>query len=236
MSTPPRNPILDLFSTSDRNAYHVPHLQENVLAACDEITQLALAHTCVLYYGFYEALFLKSLTTCGIQLDVRDPTVVVVQHATAKLITTSDPYYSKTSSAKYRVEYHYVPATEKELATVIHKGTVFRCYAFELWERPLYIPEPVWATEDLSRYKGVVTPGGIVLSSCFSVYDSMFGGGYVETWEIPASSANDKTGFTLADFRDLYSGRYKASKTGGSPEKRYSKVCLFVCAATFFPS
>jgi hypothetical protein len=46
---------------------------------------------------------------------------------------------------------------------------------------------------------------------------------FCKVWKIPESST--KKGFTVADYRDLYVGRYKKEKNGGSPHKIYSKVC-----------
>ncbi|KAJ7736938.1 hypothetical protein B0H16DRAFT_112286 [Mycena metata] len=215
------NQILNLFANSGVLC-NVPHIQENVLAECDNLAQLALSHTCVLYREIYDDLRISKIELGDVAFDVRDPDVVLISHYTAKKDTPSARLHCMWNSdpnSKYLVKKVRKPATEKELAAIVIKKQVFICLSFELWAPPPGISEAEWYSDD--GYKGIMTPGGVVLSKCRGVYDSMFGGGNIEYWKIPESST--KMGFTVADYRDLYVGRYKKEKKGGSPHKIYSK-------------
>ncbi|KAJ7104548.1 hypothetical protein C8R43DRAFT_963759 [Mycena crocata] len=182
------NQIRNLFANSTL-VYNVPHIQKNVLAEYDQLSQLALSHTCGLYRDIHENFRLATLTIRDVGFDVRNPDLVFIDHYFVKKPTNRD-WVPKGS--KYIAKKIWMPATEKE----------------SVW----------YHTDD---YKGIVTPSGVLLRCSFFIYDSMFGSGIREFWDLPRDSPKKR--FTVADYRDLYVGRYKKEKTEGSPEKIHSQ-------------
>ncbi|KAF7362342.1 Sulfhydryl oxidase [Mycena venus] len=212
------NQILNLFANSNVVS-NIPHIQEDLLAECDQLARLALSHTCALYRDIYDSYRLNNLALRDVAFDVRDPNATFITHDVVKKAGPGVWGYQPSRDSKYVVKRARKPATEKELAVVIEKSQTFHCLTFEMWAPPPSTSESDWYSED--GYKGIVTPGGAVLSKGWGIYDSMFGNGYREVWKIPESSG--KKGFTVADYRDLYVGRYKKEKKGGDPYKVYSK-------------
>ncbi|KAJ7496807.1 hypothetical protein FB451DRAFT_1208857 [Mycena latifolia] len=153
----------------------------------------------------YEDLRLKTLNIADISFDVRNPKITLITHCLVKRPNAKE-WPGVTD--KYVVKRVQKLATERELAAVVVKSRSFRCLTFELWAPPASISEADWYSD--KGYKGIVTVGGAVLTKCYGIYDSMFGHGNVETWKIPESST--KKGFTVADYHDLYVGRYKKRK------------------------
>ncbi|KAJ7029974.1 hypothetical protein C8F04DRAFT_1236730 [Mycena alexandri] len=151
------NQILNLFANSPVLC-SVPRIQENVLAECDDLAQLALSHITAFSTATPTDLRISKFGLCDVAFDVRDPEVALIRHYTAK----------------------------KDRA---------QCPAPLLWAPPPSVSESDWYSVD--GYKGIVTPGGVVLSKAKCIHDSMFGQVYVEMWEIPESST--QKGFSVAD-------------------------------------
>lgn len=126
----PTSQILSLFSNSNliRN---VPHIQEDLLAECDQLGRLALAQTCVLHRDIYEAYRLSTLSLNDIAFDVRNPDVALITHGLVKKAAEGVWGYMSLSDSRYVVVKDRRPATEKELVTMIIKGRTFHCLSFE---------------------------------------------------------------------------------------------------------
>lgn len=107
---------------SNKSRLYLPHLRLLVLRSLeDDLSQLALSHTCKLYWELEEDFRLQTLSFRDIWLDARDPTTALVKRFYAK---RSDLGVIELTS---RLE----PASNRHLSKVIHPGKLLRCYTFE---------------------------------------------------------------------------------------------------------
>ncbi|KAH8118831.1 hypothetical protein DFH11DRAFT_1740764 [Phellopilus nigrolimitatus] len=156
-----------------------------------DIDRLALAHTCKSYFNVYEEYRLANLTVLDLTLDARDPTKA---HIRQNVVYRK---YRTLSHIVYKTKKVERPATGEELRTVIVKGNKLKCITCDV---SAVKPEP---DEDWK----VDAPAGAVL-----VEKKELGSHIVieaQTWKVHES----KMGFTVADIRDLCTGRYKLKGT-----------------------
>ncbi|KAJ7017583.1 hypothetical protein C8F04DRAFT_1333062 [Mycena alexandri] len=188
------NQILNLFANSPVLC-SVPRIQENVLAECDNLAQLALSHTPALSTATPTDLRISKFGVCDVAFDVRDPDVALIRHYTAKKDRAQCPAPLTSLMCSGSLSGEGIDRHNFQKANL-------HMVEFRVMRLRRPFSESDWYSVD--GYKGIVTPGGVVLSKAKCIHDSMFGQVYVEMWEIPESSI--QKGFSVADHRNLYSG------------------------------